>query len=65
MEKQNLKKQIEVEFNFNDKDVLEINNIELLDDSNLLTFDLVNKPYWAKLTKTGKIKKHSLRRNLF
>jgi len=40
-------------------------NIHIIGDTGLITFTVHSKPFWAKLTATGKLKKNSIRINNF
>ena len=40
-------------------------NVEIIGDTGLITFTVHSKPFWAKLTPTGKLKKNSVRINNF
>lgn len=42
-------------------EVSAIRNLQIFE--NIASFDNHNTPMWCKLTKTGKIKKHSMRRD--
>ena len=35
--------------------------INIIGDTGLITFTVYSKPFWAKLTPTGKLKKNSIR----
>lgn len=42
-------------------EVSSIRNLRV--SENMASFDFHNTPMWCKLTKTGKVKKHSMRRD--
>ena len=59
--------QAQIEKELRRKNVLgaSITKIYKCGNTGLITFDIDDREYWAKLTPTGKIKRNSIRRDVF
>jgi len=59
--------QAQIEKELRRKNILDasITKLYKAGDTGLITFNLNDREYWAKLTPTGKIKRNSIRRDVF
>jgi len=60
-----MKAQIEKELKRRNVLGASITNIQKLGSTGLIIFNVDDRGYWAKLTPTGKIKRNSIRRDVF